>query len=82
MRLIKIPKSSAEIIGRISYVKDGISCEINPFCSEQMDGCYLMDEQTYLSVKDIPEVKAQFDQVDFNSFERITEAQIDLKENL
>lgn len=81
-KLIKIPKEQAELIGVIKFRKDDCDCEINPFCSEQKDGSFLMTEDLFISVKEIPEVKIQFDKVDFTSLERITKEQSDLKEIL
>lgn len=77
-KLIKIPKEVA-VVGKISYIIDGRNCEIE-FNNEQKDGSFLMDENVYFSVKDIPEVKLAFRDIDFESFARITIDQIDNKE--
>lgn len=81
--LIKIPKEIAKSIGIIKYTTtDGRNCEINPFCSEQKTGEYLMDEDTYKKALEIPEVKVVFEKIDFNVLERIAKEEIDLKEEI
>lgn len=77
---IKIPKEIAESVNKIKYTApDGRHCEVDFMCSQQKDGSYLMDEQSYLFTKDFPEVKAVFEKIDFENFDRITLEQIDLK---
>lgn len=67
---IKIPKEIAESTNRIQYVENNCNCEIDLLCV-LIDEYYLIDESFYLSVNGIPEVKAVFDTIDFDSFERI-----------
>lgn len=80
--LIKIPAEEAQSIGKIDYIDPltGCPCQIDPFTSEQKDGNYLMDETTYKQAIKIEELKPIFEKIDFDSFEKITEKEIDLKE--
>lgn len=79
--LIKISKEVAASINRLTYVDPitGCSCEINPLVGEQKDGAYLMDKKTYLKAMEVSGVKEIFEKIDFNSFEKITKEESDLK---
>lgn len=73
----KIPKEVAESIGKIKYTIDGRMCEIDPFCSEQKTGEFLITEETAKLINLYKEEK-----IDFDKFVKITEKEIDLKDNL
>lgn len=79
-KLIKISKEVAESIGIVKFRKNNYDCEFNPFCSEQKDGSFLVDEDALSWAKELEEVKLVLDKVDFTKMAVITEKEIDLKE--
>ena len=69
----KISKLDANKVGSFEYET---GCEFNPFCSEQVDGTYLVSVDLVEQLKDNINIK----KVDWTQLEIIDETQINTKE--
>ena len=69
----KISKLDANKVGSFEYET---GCEFNPFCSEQVDGTYLVSVDLVEQLKDNENIK----KVDWTKLEVIDKTQINTKE--
>ena len=69
----KISKLDANKVGSFEYET---GCEFNPFCSEQVDGTYLISFDLVEQLKNNENIK----KVDWSQLEIIDETQINTKE--
>ena len=72
MIFYKITKAQASVIGSFEYAKN---CVFEPFCSEQIDGTYLVSVDLIAELSENENIK----QVDWSELEIINSNQINTK---